>query len=1035
MYINKVFRHKGGLSICMLVCSVGSLMAQSANKHFDPYVPEPLPAGAPAWLKQIEQNPSGVNYFKMDSLFRDWCAKDIDARIKTIERKPAVNFYRRWARAYKHYVDATGRIVLPSMAEHIAKIENQNKSESLRALNLQTAQPLWTNIGPNRTHENKGGKVSEKDAQVCVFRLAVAPSNHEILYAGTQTGVVFRSDNKGVEWRACNASHNFGGSIYAIAVSPSNPNEVLVGAGSLLWKSKDGGKTWTRLEAITARVNSIRYSPTNPNNLTIATHAEAGQGTGGFWVSADGGQSWRKTLSLLCHDHELKPGDPNTIYLLAQAKPTAPFLFYISKNGGETFTERPLPVEGVRAGRLAVSEAPNGANYVYALVTAASVSYQNHAMGDLRGLPHILKSTDSGESWTDQTTRAANYRLNTFSSFIDETQGGQGYFDMMIGVSNKDPELVIYGLCNAYRSKRGGAGTVHENSIGGYERQGNLHPDMQDIAIAGDDTYISTDGGIKYSKDFFATPGEIRHHGIYASEYHGFDQGWNEDVMVGGRWHNGDVVHAASYGKGNTLHVGGVEQATGHIMMSDPYKVYFSDAGRFSMPKQMDGKVEMADFGTYFSKKPYEVLQNNGTIAFDPRYALRLVINPIDDTNAYWGGPTDKLYLSTDEGRSFAQMHALDGENIATFAYARSNPDYFYISGAFDLYRTTDGGKTWTATANRPFPNKTVPNANTQIAIHPRDEQKIWAVSPYESPALTVSTDGGDTWTPDTSPVLADKPLNFVIVTGDEKNGVYVATANGARIYYKDDTLDEWINYSDGISPGANITRILPFYKEGKLRMATDQGIWEAPLYRPEFVPVAQPMATNVGSGDLSGRADMPIQLESYSIVNQSNAQWRWSFFPAPKSVTNPNSRNPIVVFGYNASYDVTLTVTTPAGADTKTVKKMFTVTGGEPHPTPDKGYTAPDPTSLDPALEVEQRVSLYPTVQNSGEIIRVTLTNLREDAKLTLHDARGHILRQIELPQGSTEYLLATDDLPSGVYLYSLLSQREKHYGRFIIK
>lgn len=1023
------------LVLCALGCFAGTLMAQSQTKYFDPYVHEPLPADAPEWLRQIEQNPSGVNYFTMDSLFKDWCARDVDARIKTLERKPAVNFYRRWARAYKHYVDATGRIVLPTMAEHISRLERQNRAEELRAMRAGDTQPLWINIGPNRTHENNGGIVREKDSQVCVFRLAVAPSDHQVLYAGTQTGVVFRSDNKGVEWRACNASHNFGGSIYAIAVSPVDPNEVLVGAGTLLWKSKDGGKSWVRLADITSRVNSIRYSPTNPLNLTIATHAEAGNGDGGFWVSTDAGASWTKTLPLLCHDHELKPGDPNTIYLLAQAKPTDPFFFYVSKDAGRTFTKRTLPVDGVRAGRLAVSDAPGGAGYVYALVTAAAVSYENHAMGDLRGLPYILKSTDSGESWTDQTTRGANFRLNTFSSYADEVKGGQGYFDMMIGVSNKDPELVIYGLCNAYRSKRGGAGTVYENAIGGYERQGNLHPDMQDIAIAGDDTYISTDGGIKYSADFFATPGVIRHHGIYASEYHGFDQGWNEDVMVGGRWHNGDVVHAASYGKGNTLHVGGVEQATGHIMMSDPYKVYFSDAGRFSMPKQMNGKVEMADYGIYFSKKPYEVLQSNGTIAFDPRYALRLVINPIDDTNAYWGGPTDKLYISTDEGRSFSQMHDLEGENIANFAYARSNPDYFYISGAYSVYRTADGGKTWTETKSRPFPNKTVPSAITQIAIHPRDEQKIWAVSPYESPALAVSTDGGDSWTLDTSPVLRGKPLSFVIVTGDDKNGVYVATAGGARVYYRDDSLSDWIDYSDGISPGAHITRILPFYKEGKLRMASDQGVWEAPLYRSEFVPVAQPMATNVGSGDLSGRADMPIQLESYSIVNQTNAKWRWSFFPAPKSVTNANSRNPIVVFGYNGSYDVTLTVTTPAGTDTKTVRKMFTVTGGEPHPNPEEGYTAPETTGLDPAKEVEGRISLYPTVQISGAPIRVELSNLHEDAKLTLHNARGHILRQVDLSQGTSEYILSTEGLPSGVYLYSLLSRREKHYGRFIIK
>ncbi|WP_081964741.1 hypothetical protein [Porphyromonas sp. COT-290 OH860] len=1041
MYLRNIFTFRKVFFFSLLLHSASLLSGQETQLYFDPYVPEPLPSGSPEWLREIELNPSGVNYFKMDSLFRDWCAKDIDARVKTLERKPAVNFYRRWAKAYRDFVNAEGRIVLPQQEDYAQKVELQNRQvrQHLRAIATEERrQPLWRNIGPNRTAENNRGKLSEKDSQVCVFRLAVAPSNHNVVYSGTETGVVFRSDNKGLEWQACDAAHNFGGSIYAIAVSPRDENLVLVGAGTFLWKSTDGGKSWTRLTQINARVNSIRFSPQNPRQITIATHA-AEQGFGGFWRSDDAGASWLKTLDLLCHDHELKPDDPNTVYLLAQRAPKEPFFFYVSTDGGQTFQQRQLPVEGVRSGRLAVSEAPTGTNYVYALVNAQVTSHSLQAMGDLRGLPHILKSTDAGLTWSDQTTRGSNLRFNTFSPFIDNDYGGQGYFDMMIGVSNKDPELVIYGLCNAYRSTTGGTGSVHTNAIGGYERQGNLHPDIQDIAIAGDDTYISTDGGIKYSTDFFATPGQIRHQGIYASEYHGFDQGWNEDVMVGGRWHNGDAVHAANYGEGNTLYVGGVEQATGHVMVSDPYKVYFSDAGRMVMPREMTGQIDLANYGTYFSKKPYEVLQTNGTIAFDPRYALRLVINPIDDTNASWGGPSDKVYLSTDEGRSFSMLYGLDGENIANFAYARSNPDYFYISGAYDIYRTIDGGKNWSLAKTRPFPEKTIPNGITQIAIHPRDEKKLWAVNPNEPHKLVYSTDAGDTWTPDLSPVLRDQPLQFVIVVGDERNGIYVATGGrGARVYYKDDSLEDWIDYSEGINPGSRIARILPYYKEGKLRMATDQGIWEAPLYRPDFVPVAQPMATNVGSGDLTGKADMPIQLESYSIVNQSQASWRWSFFPKPKSVSNPTSRNPIVVFGYNASYDVTLTVTTPQGSDTKTVKKMFVVRDGVEHPNPDEGYTPPepsDPTGINPEAEVEQRIKLYPTVQTSGQTIRVELTNLREDAKLTLHSAKGHELRHVALPAGSSTYHLTTEGLTPGVYLYSLLSRSEKHYGRIIIK
>lgn len=68
-------------------------IAQTHQTIFDPYSPEPLPLGAPTWMRAIADNSSGVNYARMDSLFTLWMQKDVDARVKTVEKKPAVNFY------------------------------------------------------------------------------------------------------------------------------------------------------------------------------------------------------------------------------------------------------------------------------------------------------------------------------------------------------------------------------------------------------------------------------------------------------------------------------------------------------------------------------------------------------------------------------------------------------------------------------------------------------------------------------------------------------------------------------------------------------------------------------------------------------------------------------------------------------------------------------------------------------------------------------------------------------------------------------
>lgn len=106
--------------------SITDARAQS-ELLLDPYAREPIPVGAPVWMQDIAKDPTGVNYHKMDSLFTLWQAADNDARVKTPDRKPAVNYYRQWMKAYRPCVGTDGYIHLPTVKEYIAKLERQNK--------------------------------------------------------------------------------------------------------------------------------------------------------------------------------------------------------------------------------------------------------------------------------------------------------------------------------------------------------------------------------------------------------------------------------------------------------------------------------------------------------------------------------------------------------------------------------------------------------------------------------------------------------------------------------------------------------------------------------------------------------------------------------------------------------------------------------------------------------------------------------------------------------------------------------------------
>ena len=1006
-------RIKRGVALCALLGG-GAAAAWAAcadtvsTQLYDPYMAEPLPMNAPEWLREVVDNPSGVNYHEVQRLFGEWKASDVDVRVKTVEYKQAVNFIRRWSSAYKRYVAKDGTIDLPTMEEYARAVDAMNR----RAAADREEGAVWRNIGPNRTYENKNGVVRRKDSQVCVFRIAVAMSDSATLYCGTEAGVVFKTTDHGHTWMPCAPQHVFGGSIYSIAIDPEDEDVVYVGGGPWLWKSVDGGDSWQRCEGVTSRVNSIRIDPGNRNYITAAAGSKHEDGSGsGFYVSEDGGQTFRCTLNGICFDHELQPGNPDRIYLVRREERGPWAGIYVSDDAGLSWVQKELPVYSVICGRLAVSMAPGGEGYVYALTTSDPWGYDQGPQGGM-GEPSILLSKDAGETWENKTVyEGYMHWSNTFSPIMDE-MGGQGYFDMMIGASVTDPAHVLFGLCSLYRSTEEGVCNYRDHGIGGYQRTDWMHCDIQDIAVHPcGDTWICNDGGIKYSADFFETKGEDRYDGIYASDYQGLGVGWNEDVMAAGRWHNGDVVHAATYGEGNSVHVGGVEIATGYVMRSNPWKVYFSDAGTRIMPREMDGTIE-EDYKTWFSdKKPYEALRINGDIATDPRYALKVMWQ--DMTNPQEG------YMSYDEGASCVKVFDSDGEEFYSYEFARSNPDRVYITGTWNVWRSDDGGRSFTVCPSQPFPNLDGNMHFTRVVVDPNDENHVIVICNDLPGMVSESFDGGDSWAPYDLANIADMRVHQIILVGDNHGSCYVTSYDGASVYFRDNTMDGFMDYSGGLNRGARISKVVPFYKNGVLRMATDQGLWEAPLYHRDFVPVAQPMALNLGDGDLTGNPNKEVQFDSYSIVRQDDdTRWHWSFSPQPQYVSDANVRNPRVVFGKAGNYAVTLTVTTPAGSSSRTIHDMIVI----------KGATGVKE-------EVAGEIGLKESVLGQGQPLEVLTSGLSAAAVVTLHDVKGRLLHEAHVEAGEPAVTIPLDGFSSGVYIYSIKTATQKFFGQFIVK
>src|ERR1700728_944471 len=101
----------------------------------------------------------------------------------------------------------------------------------------------WREIGPMRAGRTRA--------------LAGVPSEPATFYIGAVGGGVFKTTDAGETWHSL-WDNEPTGSIGAIAVAPSDPNIVYVGSGEGLarphlstgdgvYKSIDGGKTWTHL--------------------------------------------------------------------------------------------------------------------------------------------------------------------------------------------------------------------------------------------------------------------------------------------------------------------------------------------------------------------------------------------------------------------------------------------------------------------------------------------------------------------------------------------------------------------------------------------------------------------------------------------------------------------------------------------------------------------------------------------------------------------------------------------------------------------
>ncbi len=265
-----------------------------------------------------------------------------------------------------------------------------------------------------------------------IANIRIHPNNPDVAYVAAQGPLhgpspdrgVFRTENGGKTWkRLLYIDENTG--CVDLAIDPTNPRILYAamwehrrlpwkvisgGKGSGLYKSKDGGDTWEKIqEGLPKELGkmSINLAGGNPEKLYLIVESDTEKEQGGLFVSNDAGGHWNRVSK----DHRLvqrawyyieaatDPKDPNTIYVL-----NSPAIKSI--DGGRTWESFRAPHGDYH--QLWINP-DNPKNMIVANDGGASISF------------------NGGQSWSSQDNQptAQFYRINADNLFPYNIYAGQ----------------------------------------------------------------------------------------------------------------------------------------------------------------------------------------------------------------------------------------------------------------------------------------------------------------------------------------------------------------------------------------------------------------------------------------------------------------------------------------------------------------------------------------------------------------------------------------------------------------------------------
>lgn len=182
--------------------------------------------------------------------------------------------------------------------------------------------------------------LTEELPNLATSSIAMAESNHDVIYAGTGEGFnnldgvdgsgMFKSTDRGENWTQLEASVNAGiNTVTRLVIDPENEDIVVVSASSGVYKTTDGGANWTKTYSENGNIQQIIANPKNFNTLYAAVR------NFGVIKSTDAGDSWFEASegfgSEGRYEIAISPEDTSRLYASVESSNS---LLYVTVNGG-----------------------------------------------------------------------------------------------------------------------------------------------------------------------------------------------------------------------------------------------------------------------------------------------------------------------------------------------------------------------------------------------------------------------------------------------------------------------------------------------------------------------------------------------------------------------------------------------------------------------------------------------------------------------------------------------------------------------------